>query len=273
MEFKENFKELLSKIENPISDFLLDTDNHDIDENINNINVSSKEGYVSFNRNGRENKTRKKVGRFISMFRQEFTPREIEIFVNEFKSLSGYYKYVSMFELGSGNDFKFSYDPENYDERAGHLGGSCMNSADDRRLKLYVDNPKKIKILMLKTEEGKLLGRAVVWKNAFIREGESAEDRNNSETFKVNIVDRIYTTKDYYISVFEKYAASQGWYVRSGGGGLSFKNADGENVNCRVKINLKDFRFGNYPYLDTMRSVSKKGTISNKRWKDDIRFY
>lgn len=274
MNFKENFIELLEKIDNPISDLLLNKDNHDIDEDIDNIDVSSKEGYVSFNRNGSENKTRKKIGRFISMFDHEFTPREVEIFVNEYKSLSGYYKYVDMFELGSGEDFEFAYNMDNYHERTGSLGGSCMNNSGIDRLKLYASekNSKKIKILMLKNEEGKLLGRAVIWRNAFIREGETAEDRNNCEPFKGNVMDRVYSTKDYYINIFEKYAASKGWYVRRGGG-LQFKKPDGTNVNCRVKLNLRDFRFGNYPYLDTMRSVSKKGTISNKRWKDQVRFY
>lgn len=272
MNFTENFTELLTKIENPISDFLLNIDNHEIDEDIDNIDVSSKEGYVSFNRNGRENKTRKKIGRFVSMFNHDFTARDIEIFVNEYKSLSGYYKYVDMFEMGSGEDFKFAYDVDNYDERSGSLGGSCMNNAGDDRLKLYLDNPKKIKILMLKNEEGKLLGRAIIWHRAFIREGETAEDRNNSESFKTNIMDRVYSTKDYYINVFEKYAASKGWYVRHGGG-LQYKRPDGEIVNCRIKLNLREFRFGNYPYLDSLRSVSKKGTISNKRWKDTVRFY
>jgi len=272
MEFKEKFISILDKIESPISDFLLNTDNHDIDEEIDNIDVSSREGYVSFNRNGRDVKTRKKIGRFVSMFTDTFSARDIELFVNEYKSLSGFYKYIDRFELGSGDSFKEAYNIDCYAERSGSLGGSCMNNAAENRLKLYIANPKKVKVLMLRDEEGKVLGRAIVWRNAFLREGESAEDRNECEPFKKWVMDRVYSTKDYYINIFEKYASSKGWYIRHGGG-LQFKRPDGEMVNCRVKINLKDFRFGNYPYLDTMRSVSKKGTISNKRWKDEVRFW
>lgn len=272
MEFKENFKRILNKIESPISDFLLDPHNHNIDEEIDNIDVSSKEGYVSFNRNGRDVKVKKKAGRFVSMFTDSFTPREIEIFVNEYKSLSGFYKYIDNFELGSGDDFKEGYNVDCYAERSGSLGSSCMNNAEEDRLKLYIDNPNKVKILMLKDKDGKVLARSIVWKNAFIREGESAEDRNNSEPFKKWVMDRVYSNKDFYINIFEQYASSKGWYTRHGGG-LNYKRPDGEIVKCRIKVKLKEFEFGNYPYLDTMRSMSKKGTISNKRWKQEVRFW
>ena len=147
-----------------------------------------------------------------------------------------------------------------------------MNNIGDIRLKLYTDNPKKIKVLMLKDETGNILGRAIIWRNAFARIGESAEDRNNAETFKTWIMDRVYSTEDWIIDLFEKYARHKGWYTRTNNR-FEFITPTNELVKMRVKINLTNFEFGGYPYLDTMRSVSKKGTISNKRWKDEVRFY
>lgn len=270
MNFSEKFKNTLIEIGDDISSYLLTLEGSD--QEIDNIDFSNRDGYVSFNKNGRDIKTRIKVGRFVSMFTDTYSAREIELFVNKYKSIGEYNKIKGNMTLGSGSDFIFAYTVDNYSERSGSLGGSCMNNAEDVRLKLYSDNPRKIKILMLKDDEGKILARAVVWKNAFIREGESAEDRNNSETFKKTVMDRVYSTKDYYINIFNQYASEKGWYIRYGGG-LSFKRPDGQEVNCRVKVNLKEFEFGNYPYLDTMRSVSKKGTISNKTWKADVRFH
>lgn len=269
MNFSDKFKEVLIEINDDISSFLLTLEG--TEQEIENVDLSSREGYITYTRS--ENKTRIKSGRFVSMLSGDgqYSAREIELFVNKFKSISEYNRIKANFVLGEGEDFEFAYNTENYQDRTGSLNGSCMNNVGLDRLKLYVDNPTKIKILMLKDNDGKLLGRSVIWKNAFIREGESAEDRNNSETFKNTIVDRIYTTQDYYINIFEKYASEKGWYVRQGG--LDFKRPDGEVSKCRVKCNLKEFEFGNYPYLDTMRSVSKNGTISNKRWKGEVRFY
>lgn len=271
MNFSEKFKNSLTKIGDDVSSYLLTLDG--TEQEVDNVDFSSRDGYVSYNRPGRDVKIRIKAGRFVTMFTDRFNARQIELFVNEYKSIGEYNKIKDRIILGSGEeDFEIAYTTDNYAERSGSLGGSCMNNVGRNRLKLYADNPRKIKILMLKDDDGMILARAVVWKNAFIREGESAEDRNNSETFKKTIMDRVYSTRDHYINIFNQYATEKGWYIRHGGG-LRFKRPDGQEVNCRVKVNLKEFEFGNYPYLDTLKSVSKKGTISNKRWKDDVRFH
>ncbi|CAG7581196.1 MAG: hypothetical protein SLAVMIC_00722 [uncultured marine phage] len=271
MNYSEKLKDVLNEINDPVSQRLLELEGSEQD--IDNVDISTKEGYISFNRDGREARTRIKAGRFVStVANEEFTPREIEVFFNQFKSIGEYHQIKDRFELGSGDDFEYCYTRENYAEQTGSLRGSCMTNVGAERLRLYMKNPKKIKILMLKDEDGGVLGRAIVWRNSFVREGESAEDRNNSETFKVNVMDRVYTTKDYLVHLFERYASEQGWYVKSGYN-MEFKRPDGEQVKCRVKCNLKDYEYGNYPYLDTMRSISKKGTISNKRWKGEVRFY
>jgi hypothetical protein len=269
MNYSEKFKEALAEVDDAVSTHLLTLEG--TEQDVDDVDISNTDGFVSFIREGKDTKNKIKAGRFVSKFTDQFTAREIELFVNKFKSLGKFHKIKDKFYLGQGEDFEFAYSVDNYVERTGSLGGSCMNNVGDGRLKLYSANDKKIKILILKDDAGKVLGRAVIWKNAFIREGESAEDRNNGDSMKVTIMDRPYTTKDFYTNIFDKYATEQGWYIRRGG--LSFQRPDGEMVKCRVKVNLKDFQYGNYPYLDTMRSVSKKGTISNKRWKDEIRFY
>jgi len=271
MNYSDNLIKVLLEINDEVSTFLMTlngTDQQDIDL----VDLSEKEGYITFNKIGRETRTEIKSGRFVSMLTDQFTARVIELFFNQFKSIGEYNKIKSNFVIGSGEDFGFAYNTENYSERTGSLSGSCMNNVGLGRLKLYADNPLKIKILMLKDDDGKLLGRAILWRNAFLREGETAEERNNGASKKAWILDRVYSTKDYYADIFKKYATEMGWYYKCGNN-MEFMRPDGIPVKCRVKINLKEFEFGNYPYLDTMRSVSKEGTISNKRWKGEVRFY
>lgn len=272
MEYSEKLVEVLTELstnEDPVADFLLELNN--TEQEYQTVDLSQEVGKISFIKEGEETKRKIKSGRFVAKFTDEFTARQIELFVNEFKSFVELNKIKDNIELGCGEDFDFAYTRDNYSEISGSLGGSCMNNAGEVRLKLYRENPRKIKILMVKDEEGKLVARAILWKNGFLREGESAEDRNNSESFKASVLDRVYATQDHYINTIHKYAQEQGWYIRLGG--LSFRRPDGETVNCRVKFNLKSYEYGNYPYLDTMRSISKKGTISNKRWKGEVRFW
>ena len=256
-----------------VCNFLLKLNTKSNSEDISEVDISTTEGSVKYRVGDRRRWYNIKIGRFINKFTNDFTPRDIEIFVNSFKGNTKYETIKQSFEMGKGKDFIFSYTSENYAEHTGSLGGSCMNNRSVDSLKLYVSNPKKINILMLKNSEGKLLGRAIVWKDAFIRVGESAEDRNNAESFKGTVLDRPYTTKDHYIKAYEKYAKENGWFIRRGG--LQFLDPEGNLVKCRIKVNLQKYKFAgsNYPYLDTMRSISKNGTISNKGWKQEVRFY
>jgi hypothetical protein len=269
MKYRAKIKTLLTEIkDNEISKYLLSLEGskQEIDE----IDISS-DGFISFKKNDKKNRNKIKAGRFISKFPNEYTARDIEIFVNLVKARAKYTELYGNFEMGSGEDVLFSYSIENYATMSGSLAGSCMNNVGENRLKLYKDNPKKVKVLMLKDNDGKLLGRCIVWKNSFISEGANAAERNEFDTLKATVLDRVYSTQDYIIDLFQKYALEHGYYFRMGG--MSFINPSNERVSARIKTNLTNFEFSGYPYLDTMRSVSKKGTISNKMWKQDLRFY
>lgn len=54
------------------------------------------------------------------------------------------------------------------------LGSSCMKNMSKETFNIYVENPDSVKLLIL-TLDGKLLGRALVWKIDSIK---STNERN-----------------------------------------------------------------------------------------------
>lgn len=244
-----------------IKDFLLNFSDDSYEE----IDISNfKNDYISYLEKGKGKKIRKKVGKFIRKHTKDFSPREIEVFVNKFKSSNEFNKVKENFQLVDGKKIIWGYSSNNYANRSGSLGSSCMNNREKSQYGLYVNNPEKIKLLVLTDKNDKILARALVWKG-IIRIGNTAEERNKKESRKkVIVVDRVYSSNEYQNSLFEEYAAQKDWLVKRNQ--MQFKTPDGEIITGRFKSKLKKANFSSLPYIDTMRYISKKGSISNKVW-------
>jgi hypothetical protein len=173
---------------------------------------------------------------------------DLENFVNAYKST--YDKMANRsekFELVKGEDIRYWYLEDRYEEVSGQLGNSCMRYARCQSyLDIYVENPESCSLLILKgNDPDKIVGRALIWT---IHEGPGVVGRK--------FMDRIYTIKDSDKLLFEAYAKENN-ILRS--------------VSHTYKIKVKEGRYDYYPYMDTLTSYDyEKGILSSSLDGEDI---
>jgi hypothetical protein len=195
----------------------------------------------------------------------KFTDADIEQFVNKYKSAYDAMNDIfRKFELVSGSDIAHWYSYSNYEEQKGTLGSSCMKAVNSSYFDIYVENPDKCSLLILKGEdESKIKGRALIWK---------------LDNPQVTFMDRVYTNNDSDIELFKQYAYMQGWYHKT------YQNSSSDNTlvgkegikrEGDLVVNLKNANNGGYdryPYLDTLKyfnTSSGKITTEEKRGYSD----
>lgn len=206
-----------------------------------------------------------KPGRFIKKFFPEITEVQVDEFVNLFKS--HFDQSISDLKIVNGEDILKYYHEINYHisglGKIGTLWNSCMRQSERNKfLKLYRDNPNQIKMLVLLTPEGKVRARAILWYGLTCLDGKTW-----------NVLDRIYSIFDHDVPLFKKWSKKNGFISKS------FQNAktekvfdiDGEEKNLDLKIQLENWNFNYYPYLDTFKFFNEyRGTLSNSRkWNWD----
>lgn len=178
----------------------------------------------------------------------EFTNKELEDFVNEYKSsLDLYGGIFSDFELVTGDEIKHWYLVDNYAKNHGTLGSSCMRYSESQDyFDIYTENPDVCSLLILKDKDNpnKIIARALLWTT---REGNK-------------FLDRIYTINDSDVNIFKEYAKTNGWYSKFINNSTSSNYVDLPDGSGRNTINLTvDVRhssYGQYPYLDTLKYFS-----------------
>lgn len=132
----------------------------------------------------------------------------------------------------SGSDILKYYSTDSYDALEGNLGGSCMNNKLDY-LKLYVDNPETISLLVIEKSK-RVIGRALIWRLPC----------------GGRFLDKQYTTKNWVDSIINK--------KRSEFVGLE------ELIKSKVVININIKNIDKFPYLDTLTYLNlKEGKISS----------
>ena len=204
------------------------------------------------------------IGRLVNkVFPGKYNSKQVEDFVNSFKAVVE--KSGEHFELVSGDDIAFWYNSDNYKERGGSLGNSCM--AQKRNIfNIYVKNPDICQMLILK-EEDKILGRALVWKFESIRSG-VGEKFEGVEYF----MDRQYTIKDSDVNKFRNFAKEKGWIYKTNNNHHSLSNITYKekemNVNMVIQVGRfgGDYDYSRYPYMDTFRRYDPR---IGKLYNDD----
>jgi len=193
-----------------------------------------------------------KIGRLIrsvlSAAKVEFTDKEIEDFVNSYKSVYDFSKdSFAKFKLVSGADIAFWYNIKNYESNSSTLGSSCMAEVPESWLDLYTKN-SCCSLLILFSDEGiindgkyeskKIKGRALVWKT------------EQGDIF----MDRIYYNKDSDVNLFKNYADSHGWWSKTIQNSSYDFNVNNGAVSKKPNytIQLETAKFENYPYLDSL---------------------
>jgi hypothetical protein len=212
-----------------------------------------------------KNRNNIKIGKFINkVYKDEFTDKQIEDFVNSIKSI--YENENEEFLFYEGDKIKEGYNSDNYYKNMGQLGQSCMN--DKNILEMYEKNPEVCRLLVLELDN-KILGRALVWKVSYI-------DNEKSDYY---FMDRIYTSNDYDIKKFENYAKKEGWLYKVDNSLDSIKKVykDGQSVELDLKIVLKKIDYDKFPYMDTFKVFNSYNyTLLNESeewdWLDDFHY-
>lgn len=158
----------------------------------------------------------------------------IENLTNQYKT---YYKiemgYIEeIFDIVDGKDIHFYFQRSNYVPGGGSLSGSCMTGADAIQLKLYIDNPKSIKLLVIKQGD-KVSGRSLMW-----------------STDKGVYIDRPYCRFDKDHHLYTKYAEKMG-----------FRHYYKDRM-AHLTVNKLKIPRGTKPYLDTFKIINSK-TVKN----------
>jgi len=184
--------------------------------------------------------------------------KDYEDFVNVFKALK--VDTSKEFRLVNGEDIHKYYQMKNYYSSHGALGGSCMADEGKSTFRVYTENPKKVQLLILIDGDGKIHGRALVWK--------LKESPCEAKYF----MDRVYTNADSDVIKFKNFAEEKGFLYKLKNNSYIDDNVKfmykGKSLMGEVKVKL-DGNFKNYPFIDTMCFLSKKlGDLSNIPTKD-----
>jgi hypothetical protein len=184
--------------------------------------------------------------------------KDYEDFVNAFKALK--VDTTREFKLVNGEDIHKYYQMKNYFSSHGALGGSCMADENKSTFRVYTENPKKVQLLILIDGDGKIHGRALVWK--------LKESPCEAKYF----MDRVYTNADSDVIKFKQLAEEKGFLYKLKNNSYVEDNVNfmykGKSLMGEVKVKL-DGDFKNYPFIDTMCFLSKKmGDLSNIPSKD-----
>ena len=202
-----------------------------------------------------------KLGKLVnSIFPGKYTAKEVEEFVNKYKSKAIDEK---KFELVDGDDIMDWYYEDNYRYNESSIGSSCMRHYRCRNyFKIYTENVGICKLLILKDNdnEDEILGRALVWKFSDI--GVDRDEIGNAIWY----MDRVYVGKDIYYEDFREYAVANNWIYRASGSyGYSDVNYNNEKVgDINIEVQLINHEFDRYPYMDTFKRLNTDtGTLYN----------
>lgn len=198
-----------------------------------------------------------KIGRFVNKFLRRATfesynisPQDLESFVNLYKSY--FLRSEANLKIVEGLEIlkwytEYSYHHDN-GNRFGTLWNSCMRQMDRNIfMSLYADN-KDIRMLILLADDGKLLGRALLWDKVIDRDGNE---------FK--FMDRVYTMYDHDVNIFKNWAKENGFIHKMEQSARSerivIKYVDGSPVPCNMQlyVTLENHKQNYYPYLDTFK--------------------
>ena len=195
----------------------------------------------------------------------ELTPRDYEEFVNLYKS--EFIVVSNEFKLVKGDEISYYYDIYNhaYGDK-GQLGSSCMRYTKCQEyFSIYQKNPEVCQLLVYVNQDNKVLGRALVWKL------EKKVDGCPAEYF----MDRVYCGNDSDMIKFKNYAKEKGWVMKNKNSSdiveSLFFNYNGTVILSHINVKLKDFRFENYPFVDTVSFLHLgNGKLHNIKGKNTI---
>jgi hypothetical protein len=197
-----------------------------------------------------------KIGRFVKRFLTEFSfinfhidDKLIEKFVNIYKSY--FSRDISKLKIVEGEDILNYYLEFNYHTLNGNKNGSLWNSCmrqpnRNKFMRLYAENPNKVKMLVFFSDEGKVRARALLWYGV--------KDHKNPDV-EYKFMDRVYFYYDHDVNFFKEWAKENGYLTKWEQSAKSqmYFDENGEPVNKSLYVILDKVNFPYYPYLDTFK--------------------
>ena len=227
-----------------------------------------------------------KIGKFVNkILKGKYPEALVDKFVTYIKSKS-IKKENWTISLVKGDEISKYYDSNNYVERRGTLGHSCMTDKlgrDDVTVRtphgtsttygvkgvsnifdIYTKNPESCSLLIMTNEEGKLGARALVWdaKVTFCRDTKG----DVSQLGDIKFLDRIYTIDDWMVNKMTRWAQDNGMAYRyyqglHNDGTISYKDV---KYKSEMEVNVKKIHYSAFPYLDTFNRYDvKNGKLYN----------
>ena len=183
-----------------------------------------------------------KPGSFVTKLFKDIPSKEVEKFSNLYRSQAN--KPSFNFSVVKGESIREYYHFESYLAERGSLGASCMKHENCQDyMNIYVDNHEQVKMLVMLNQDGRLMGRALLW---------------DFDSYK--IMDRIYTTCDEDLQFFFKkwatdngylYKAEQNWFNT-----LFFEQIGQKRQELKLSIKLNNNGYRRYPYMDTFKFIN-----------------
>lgn len=192
-----------------------------------------------------------KIGKFIKTI-GDFKNPQIEEFINLFKSTKSTIDGIE-FEIVSGEQIAKWYSYRTYcDNKWSQLHSSCMAHSPRETFDIYTKNPDVCRMLIIKDDNNKLLGRAIVWK--------LDKPIDGCEYF----MDRVYTVEDHQRNAFRDYAITNNWCYRASNNfdyGVFVKY--NEVQKQELKVSIKSTKHKKYPFMDTFKGLDR-GVLSSR---------
>jgi len=286
----DEITDIISKIDLPISDIIL---NFKGELDVSYIDTTSVPEMISYyrldnykksllklddvkivNRDLWNSKYREqmRLGKFINQILAEtkssIGPVEIENFVNQYKGIFSSIRFgFQNFDMVYGENLRKFYYEKTYMTGGGFLNNGCMrHDYCQKYLNIYVENPDKINLLIMRNPKNKLKidGKALIW---------------NLDSHKgKKLMDLPYCTKNYMMTIFQEYAMKKGWYytkIEEGKDNYRFLNifdSKGNKTDEAFEVNVTPEEYEYYPHVDLLKYYNPyTGNLTNDKSviKDD----
>jgi hypothetical protein len=182
------------------------------------------------------------------------TDTDIQKFSNRFTAyLNSLGRNDIKMQIVNGEKIRYWYHEKNYQDVSGELGSSCMRGDEFQEvLDIYCSNRKAVSMVIMLSEDGLLIGRALVWK---LTDGKYFMDRAYTIIYSDRYLLYDWAKKNGFI--YRCQEANE-VYLQIGD-----KKMDLTDYKLEVQLENCDFNF--YPFLDTIQYLNKKtGKLTNR---------
>jgi hypothetical protein len=189
-----------------------------------------------------------KPGKLIKMMYDGYSDAQVEKFVNRIKAYISAYGdehgegiEAPVFSIASGGLISHYYLEDNYVEKRGNLGNSCMRYASCQPyFKLYERNDDAVSMLVLRNSDHVIVARALLW-------------FDGTDTY----MDTIYHIADKYVESMIDYACKHGIYYKKQQSChyFAFDMLNRQRIQpkiVRIPINNIEISSWEFPWLDTL---------------------